>query len=194
MDDQPLANTPAVLDRILQDTDAVGFDMASEPRTGALLRALAAAKPGGRFLELGTGTGVGTSWLLAGMSVTAHLDTLDTDPQVMAIARKHLGHDTRVTFHGADGAEFLRGLRPATYDFIYADAWPGKFSHIDEALAALRIGGIYFVDDLLPQRNWPDGHGAKVARLLAELEGRSGFVSVELAWASGLMMLTRVAG
>ena len=99
-----------------------------------------------------------------------------------------------MTFHVADGGEFLRELGPATYDFIYADAWPGKFSHLEQALGALRVGGIYFVDDLLPQRNWPDGHGAKVARFVAELEGRSDFVSVALAWSSGLMMLTRVAG
>jgi len=41
------------------ESEELGFTMGSEPRTGALLRTLAASKPGGRFLELGTGTGVG---------------------------------------------------------------------------------------------------------------------------------------
>jgi predicted O-methyltransferase YrrM len=36
----------------------VGFTMASDAWTGALLRTLAAAKPGGSLLELGTGTGL----------------------------------------------------------------------------------------------------------------------------------------
>ena len=54
--------------------------MASEPKTGALLAALAASKPGGRLLELGTGTGLGTAWLLSGMDADSHLDTVDTDP------------------------------------------------------------------------------------------------------------------
>ena len=39
----------------------------------------------------------------------------------------------------------------ARFDLIYADAWPGKFTHLDRALSLLTRGGIYFIDDLLPQ-------------------------------------------
>jgi predicted O-methyltransferase YrrM len=56
--------------------------MACEPRAGALLRTLAAFKPAGRLLELGTGTGVGTAWLLAEINGAARLITVDTDPEV----------------------------------------------------------------------------------------------------------------
>lgn len=73
--------------------------MASEPQTGALLAALAASKPGGRLLEIGTGTGLGTAWLLSGMDADARLDTVDTDAGVVAVARRHLAADSRVTFH-----------------------------------------------------------------------------------------------
>ncbi len=37
-------------------TRTSGFTMASDVLTGALLRTLAASKPNGKFLELGTGT------------------------------------------------------------------------------------------------------------------------------------------
>jgi len=57
--------------------------MASELKVGALLAVLAASKPGGRLLELGTGTGHGTAWLLSGMDETSHLDTVDTDQAVV---------------------------------------------------------------------------------------------------------------
>jgi predicted O-methyltransferase YrrM len=66
MDDHD-TRKPAAVDDILIETDALGFTMTSEPRVGALLAAVAATKPGGRFLELGTGTGHGTAWLLSGM-------------------------------------------------------------------------------------------------------------------------------
>jgi predicted O-methyltransferase YrrM len=158
---------------------------------GALLAALAASKPGGRFLELGTGTGHGTAWLLSGMDPTSSLDTVDTDSAVVAVARQHLQSDRRVTFHVVDGAEFLRQASRAQYDLIYADAWPGKFSHLDDALALLRTGGMYVIDDLLPQPNWPDGHAAKVPVLIADLERRSDFITVRLAWASGMMIVVR---
>lgn len=76
--------------------------MTSEPRTGSFLRTLAALKPGGRLLELGTGTGLGTAWHLDGMDATSTLDSVDRDPAVQAIARRHLGGDARITFHSED--------------------------------------------------------------------------------------------
>jgi predicted O-methyltransferase YrrM len=191
MDDTAVARTPPVLAAIQAETAKLGFSMASEPRTGALLAALAAAKPGGRLLELGTGTGIGTAWLLSGMDASARLDTVDTDAAVVEVARRHLGGDARVAFRVEDGGAFLARVDPDTYDLIYADAWPGKFTHLDHALACIRQGGFYVVDDLLPQANWPDGHAGKVDALIADLERRPGFAVVRLAWASGLMLVVR---
>ena len=191
MDDNRIGVTPAVLDAIVEDTRAIGFGMASELKTGSLLRALAASKPAGRILELGTGTGVGTAWLLSGMDPNARLDSVDNDPAAQAVAQRHLGHDPRLTLHLADGAEFLKRLPARAFDLVYADTWAGKFTHLDEALALVRVGGIFLVDDLLPQANWPDGHASKVAALVTELESRNDFAAVKLAWASGLLVLVR---
>src|SRR5262245_31147098 len=150
MNDTEFSRQPASIADIVADTEARSFTMMSETKVGSLLAVLAASKPGGRLLELGTGTGHGTAWLLAGMNETATLDSVDTDEAVVAVARRHLAGDRRVTFHVTDGAAFLtkEGLRP--FDVIYADAWPGKFSHLDEALSLLRPGGVYVIDDLLP--------------------------------------------
>ena len=125
------------------------------------------------------------------MDPSSHLDTVDSDPAVAAVAQRHLAADRRVTFHVVDGAEFIRDAPRGAFDLIYADAWPGKFSHLDEALALLRTGGIYLIDDLLPQSNWPEGHAAKVPVLIDSLERRSDFTTVRLAWASGLMIAVR---
>jgi predicted O-methyltransferase YrrM len=76
--------------------------MASETQTGSIIRLLAAAKPGGRFLELGTGTGIATAWLLNGMDSGSQLDSVDNDPQALAVARRHLGGDPRATLHLAE--------------------------------------------------------------------------------------------
>ncbi len=148
MDDLEIRQVPAVVDTIRRDTRQLGFTMASEPQTGSLLRTLAASKPSGRFLELGTGTGVGTAWLLAGMDERSRLDSVENDAKVLEVARRHLGHDPRVTFHLADGEAFLAQSAPLHFDFIYADTWPGKFTHVDLALSLLKVGGIYFIDDL----------------------------------------------
>jgi len=191
MNDAVFARTPQVLPAIQAEGARLGFAMASEPKTGALLAVLAASRPGGRLLEIGTGTGVGTAWLLSGMDASARLDTVDTDGAVVAVAQRHLGSDPRVAFRLEDGGAFLARAEPDTYDFVYADAWPGKFTHLDAALACLRQGGIYVIDDLLPQPNWPDGHAAKVDALVADLISKRGFVTVALAWASGVMLVVR---
>lgn len=192
MDDDVSADgLPSAWPALAADTAAVGFTMASETRTGALLAALAASKPGGRFLELGTGTGLATSWLLAGMDASATLDTVDTDTAATAVAQRHLGRDARVRLHCTDAGMFVRRAAPATYDLIFADAWPGKFSDLDETLALLRAGGLYVIDDLLPQPNWPEGHAPKVPLLVADIARRPEFVTVTLAWASGLMIAVR---
>jgi predicted O-methyltransferase YrrM len=193
LDDFHIANVPAALAAIREETERLGFTMASEPQTGSLLRTLVASRPGGRFLELGTGTGVGTAWLLAGMDGASHLDSVESDATVLDVARRHLGDDARVTFHLEDGAMFLERSRPGQYDLVYADAWPGKFTHLESALSLVRVGGIYFIDDLLPQPAWPQDHAPKVPRLIAELDRRKDFVGTKLAWASGLMVVVRTA-
>ena len=139
MHDSDLRRQPPAVAGILNDTRTLGFNMASELKVGALLAVLAASKPGGRLLELGTGTGHGTAWLLSGMDSGATLDTVDTDRDVVAVAQRHLGADRRVTFHIMDGAEFLL-KSTSRFDLIYADAWPGKYSQLDEALSLLRPG------------------------------------------------------
>jgi predicted O-methyltransferase YrrM len=60
--------------------------MPSEPLLGALLRVLVASKPGGRFLELGTGTGLSTNWILDGMDADSMLVSLDNEAGVQQIA------------------------------------------------------------------------------------------------------------
>jgi predicted O-methyltransferase YrrM len=159
MRDDVFVHVPASLTRITAEGEALGFRMASEPRTGVLLQVLAASKPGGRLLELGTGTGVGTAWLLGGMDGAARLDTIDNDEAVQAVARRNLGADRRVRFHLADGEAWLASYAGEPFDLIFADAWPGKFSGLARALDLLAAGGLYVIDDLLPQPNWPADHG-----------------------------------
>ena len=109
--------------RILAKSEDAGFTMNSDVLTGTLLRALVASKPTGRFPELGTGCGLGTCWILAGMSADSRLLSIDTDSGFQSIARAELGHDNRVSFQLGDAGAFLESS-DASFDIIYADAWP----------------------------------------------------------------------
>ena len=192
MEDHCIYEYPATLDLIVNDTQKMGFDMASEPKTGSLLRALAASKPNGKFLELGTGTGLSAAWILSGMDKKSTLTSVDNDPEAQSIALKYLGHDPRIKFVCEDGGTWLEKNENQHYDFIFADAWPGKFSHLELLLNMLSIGGIYIIDDLLPQDNWPEGHAPRVLALMQEIESNPNLTSSRMAWASGLMLVTKI--
>ena len=165
--------------------------MPSEPATGAILRHLANRVPDGRFLELGTGTGIATSWILSGMDASSRLVTVDSDPSVLEIASRHLSKDPRLTIIQQDGALFLEQSHQP-FDFIFADAWPGKFSHLDRALALLDDGAIYIVDDLLPQRSWPENHAPRVADFIEKFQSRSEFEVAFLELASGILIAQKL--
>ncbi|MER5184026.1 class I SAM-dependent methyltransferase [Streptomyces sp. NPDC002896] len=193
MDDTP-SMFPTALPALRAAAREAGFTMSCEERTGSLLAVLAAARPGGRILELGTGVGEGTAWLLSGMDGASRLVTVELDAAVQAVAREQLGPDPRVTFVAGDGGEWLEDYDGELFDLVFADTWPGKFTHLERALELVAPGGTYLIDDLFPQPGWPEAHESSVKRLLAELEGRHDFRSVRLAWASGLVMAVRGSG
>jgi predicted O-methyltransferase YrrM len=194
MDDLTNLTPPAVLPQLSEATQAAGFTRGSDLLTGSLLRTLAASKPGGRFLELGTGTGLATAWILDGMDSRSRLLTVDHDQQVVSVARRHLAGDPRVTFRLMEGGAFLQYLNDQAlrFDFIFADTWPGKYEHLDLALGLLDPGGLYVVDDMLPQPSWPDDHPPKVSRLIAVLEQRPDLRLTRLDWSTGLIVATRI--
>jgi predicted O-methyltransferase YrrM len=142
MDDTTNLNPPAVVKDLAQAASTLGFTMSSDLLTGSLLRTLAASKPAGEILELGTGVGMGTAWLLTGMDPAAHLTTVDRNEETTAIARSFLGSDPRVTFQVMDGIAFIHSCqKQRAFDLIFADTYPGKFEALNETLALLKRGG-----------------------------------------------------
>ncbi len=191
MNDSANLKSPAVLNAIREDLTATTFTMSSDNLTGSLLRTLAASKPRGSLLELGTGAGVSTAWLLDGMDAEATLISVDNDRDVQAIAKRHLGADPRMTFVLADGQPFIESHRQERFDLIFADTWPGKFHLVDEVLAMLSWGGLYIVDDLLPVDSWPPEHSNQVVRLVNYLEKRPDLMVTKLSWSTGLLVAAK---
>src|SRR5262245_6517275 len=191
MNESRIFNPPALLPKILARTEKIKFGMASDELTGSLLRTLAASKPASNLLELGTGTGVATAWLLDGMDRESRLTSVENDEAVLSIAREILGSDDRVTFIHADGEDWLSREEAALFDLIFADSWPGKYNHLEEALGLLKPAGLYVIDDMLPQPNWPDGHASRVLELIAALENRNDLIITKLKWSTGLMIAAR---
>jgi predicted O-methyltransferase YrrM len=182
---------PPAYDSIKKATQACGFLQMSEISTCSLLKTLAASKPESKFLELGTGTGLATAWILDGMDGGSTLMSLDNDEILLSIAKENLGIDKRLTLMCTDGGEWIKKNNRQKFSFIFADTWPGKYTHLDQTLDMLESGGLYIIDDMLPQANWPDGHSDKVASLLATLDERQDMCVTKMGWASGIVIVVK---
>jgi len=157
------------------------------------LSVLAASKPQGTILELGTGTGLGAAWLLGGMDDSSTLVSIETNQEYQDVARRHLGHDIRLKLIVDDALLFIEAHEGDAFDLIYADAMPGKYFGFEHSLRLLRRGGILVLDDILPQPNWPENHQTSVDSLLQTIDGLppKQFTSVKLCWYTGHILVTK---
>jgi predicted O-methyltransferase YrrM len=112
---------PAAYLSIAQATKESGFTMASDVLTCSLLRTLAGAKPRGKLLELGTGTGLSTSWILDGMDEHSTLISVDNAPEFLTIAQQYLEADKRLHMVNSDDGQWIAQNRELTFDYIFAD-------------------------------------------------------------------------
>lgn len=183
---------PEAFHDIRTETTNVDFNQVSDEKFGPLLSTLCASKQGGKFLELGTGSGLSTSWILSGMCSSSTLVTVDSEASLVAIAKKHLGHDNRVRFVVGMGEVLVDSLENDSFDLIFADTWPGKYFHVEETLDLLKTGGIYIIDDMRPQTNWPEGHHNKAESLVKYLSQRKNFTMSKLNWSTGIIICTKI--
>jgi len=190
MQDNVFNTIPTQYEAIMNATKALSFDMASDLQTGSLLSTLVASKPGANILELGTGSGLSTSWILQAMSEDSRLTSIENNELLIDIARQNL-IDDRIHFVLTDGYEWLRTYKGEKFDLIFADAMPGKYELFEEAFALLKSGGIYFIDDMLPQPNWPHGHAERVAAFIKMLGDKTDVTLTKMNWSTGIIIVTK---
>ncbi len=188
MNQNDITDIPKAYTQLEAKCDEIGFTMPSDVFIGTLLKSLIASKPRARVLELGTGIGLSLAWMIDGLDDESKLISIDNDPQLIAIAKDFFGGDARVELVCGDGAEWINNYSADSFDLIFADAWPGKYSELDETLALLKVGGFYVIDDMNPQPNWPEGHESKAQKLVDHLASRSDLTITKMDWSTGVII------
>lgn len=167
------------------------FGSSCTDEVGRLLAVLAASvRPGGHILEIGTGAGVGTAWIVSGLGGRTDVSLLSTeiDDALLAAVR------------GADWPDYVAfraavaGTWPADHaraDLLFLDASEVKYRTIDTALDRLAPGGIVVIDDL--DHDLADYEEQKITkgRLRLHLANRADLVVLELNWATGVIIAAR---
>lgn len=191
LNENTINDTPVIYQQLVAKGEEIGFDMPSDMLVGSLLKTLISSKPGCNVLELGTGIGLSLSWMVAGMDENSTLTTIDNDQNLVDIAESFFGKDERVSILCEDGSTWLKNYKGAPFDLIFADAWPGKYSELDEVLKLLQKGSFYVIDDMNAQPNWPKGHENHVDQLIQDLEKRDDLTFTKLNWSTGIVIVVK---
>jgi len=156
-----------------------------------LLSVLAASVPAnGRILELGTGAGVGTAWIICGLIGRSDVEvvTVEVEPHIAATAQRPQW-PAHVQFIIGDAVEILPSL--GQFDLVFADAQGGKWERLDLTIGALQNGGFLLVDDMNPTVGWAADQVEKQSQVRDELHGHSDLVACEIDWATGVVLCVR---
>lgn len=191
MDDANILKKPEIYSKIKAKSKEIGFSMSSDLYVGTLLKTLITSKPKANFLELGTGIGLSLSWMIDGMDWESRLITVDNDSKLIKIAQEFFKKDDRVEIICADGSSWIKNYKGEKFDLVFADAWPGKYSEIDDVLELINKGGFYIIDDMSKQPNWPEGHYKNVDKLVDYLENRDDFNVTKMNWSTGIIIATK---
>ena len=131
------------------------------PGTGAYLRHLAQLLSAQSVVEVGTGSGVGSLWLLDGMIASGTLTSIDDEMEHSAIAK--------LAFAQAEIAaprfrlitnvvmDVMTKLADRAYDLVVYRHNPEDLTYaITEAHRILRSGGVFVIDNFLGGSKVPD--------------------------------------
>lgn len=129
-----------------QRAEEVGVS-AVDPVTGGALRMLAALSRAKAAVEIGTGAGVSTLWLLKGLPADAILTSIDAEPEHQRLARTSLAEagvtSGRVRLIAGRALDVLPRLSDGAYDLVLCDGPPAEGQdYLAAALRLLRPGGI----------------------------------------------------
>lgn len=120
---------------------------AVDPATGAALRLLAAAANAKAVVELGTGAGVSSLWLLSGMRPDGVLTSVDAESEHQRLAKTSLAEagvpPGRARLIHGRALEVLPRLSDGAYDLLFCDANRSENGdYLNAALRLLRPGGL----------------------------------------------------
>lgn len=131
------------------------------PGSGAYLRYVASLISAQSVVEIGTGSGVGTLWLLKGIMSSGVITTIDPEVQHIQIARQVLSDadiaPNRYRLITSEYLDVMRKLADRAYDLVVFRGDPEDILDvIDEAHRILRVGGILAIDHFFGGGKVPD--------------------------------------
>lgn len=124
------------------------------PGTGAALRVLTAVLQPKAVVEIGTGAGIGSLYLLGGMPEDGVLTTIDVEVEHQRAAKLAFAEagirGTRTRAISGRALDVLPRLTDGGYDLVLVDAdMESTALYVEQAMRLLRPGGVLAIDNML---------------------------------------------
>ncbi len=187
------AGIPAAVAQAKRRGVAHRFTESCDDGVGRLLAVQAAHLPtGAKVLELGTGVGIATAWLVAGLGSRTDVDILSVqaDDTLSATAR---GDDwpSYVRIDTAD-VEAVLADHPGTFDLIAADASAVTVDHVDTMVDASRSRGmLIFLHHSGIDAAASEPEETPLSALRQTVLDHSELVAVDIDWSGGLLIAAK---
>lgn len=128
------------------------FEHSCSDEAGRLLAVLAGQIAHGKILEIGTGYGVGSAWILSAIAPNVQFVSVDCVKEKIDAVSKIICHQR---------AEFLVGdwkeaIAKGPFQLIFADAAAAKTIEGVQLLETLAVGGMLVMDDFTPEEHFPE--------------------------------------
>jgi len=164
------------------------------PVVGAALRFLACSVGARTVVEIGTGCGTSSIWLLRGMRPGATLTSVDTEPEYHRMARKALAQagfaPNQCRLIVGRALDVLPRLSDGAYDMVFCDADARDYpDYLAAALRLLRPGGVVAFNNALAAESPADASAPGVAQ---QVRDDDRLVPVLLPVGDGLLAAVKV--
>lgn len=142
---------PCLVTETKELAESRGFTGSCTDETGRLLSVLAGQVKAGKILEIGTGFGVGSAWILSNIQPDVQFVSVEIERSKVELVSKMITHSN---------AEFVCGdwkeiIQQGPFQFIFADAATAKTIDSEILAEILEVGGLLLMDDFTPEEYWP---------------------------------------
>jgi predicted O-methyltransferase YrrM len=128
------------------------FNHSCSDETGRLLSVLTGQVKQGKILEVGTGFGVGSSWILSNIAPFVEFISIDNSLEKVDLTRATLSHEQAKFVYG----DWKEIIKEGPFQLIFADAAVVKTVEGEKLYDILDVGGMLIMDDFTPEEHWPD--------------------------------------
>lgn len=159
--------------------------------TGAYLRQLAHQIKAQSVVEIGTGSGVGSLWLLEGMLASGTLTSIDDEMEHTSIAKTALAEadiaQSRFRLITNSVMDVMTKLTDRAYDLVVFRHNPEDLSFaISESHRILRSGGVFVIDNFYGGAKVPDPAQRDVKTIALREAGKEIKLDTE-SWVTSLL-------